>query len=621
MRRTSSRTEPRFTAVAGVVLGALVASGCAAMPDSGGISRVELSQGAADKNLQAKVYPVAPAKGAKPRALLTGFLDAVTADEGYETARQYLTENASAHWNPDAGIQVLSAATPNLPAGQDIADTDTSVSATVTGSLIARIDEKHSYLAEGQRDVSADFTLVREKDGEWRIDRLPAGVIMNETNFNNSYRQVDRYFYTTPDPSSTVTGSAGQQVLIPDPIYLRRRIDPLTAAAKALVAGPSTWLAPVARTSFPSGVSVDRVSVDDGRIAHVQLGGADVSEPVSCRRMATQLFYTLADQGKGQVERLELKGQRGNCFASRNDLPATGPGALAGPLPAQQYYQRADNGLLMVTDEQRNGEPVRGVLGKPQPAGKAPLGTMAVNRDGSRAAAISGDGHQLYSVPLADSAVALPDPVLTSPVKTSDKEDGLASPSWDGRGDLWVVDRNPQGPRVVMVRGNRTYPVAVEGLDGQTVQALKISSDGARAALVVKTAGVPSRSLYFGLVVHGGTPEAPTARITGLRRAAPSLTDVASVSWAEADQLLVLGKEADRIKQLYYIGTDGTQSADTTLQAENMLTVSASESRGNVLAQAPSVLAAAGGAIYRLIGSQWREVQLADKAGSFFYAG
>ncbi|MFJ9608304.1 LpqB family beta-propeller domain-containing protein [Kitasatospora sp. NPDC101176] len=623
MRRTSSGTEPRFTAVAGMVLGALLASGCAAMPDSGGISKVELSQGAADRNLQARVYPVAPAKGAKPRALLTGFLDAVTADEGYETARKYLTEEAAATWNPDAGIQVLAAATPNLPSGQDVTDTDTMVSASVTGQVIARIDEKQSYvLVDGQRDISSDFTFVRQKDGEWRIDKLPAGVIMNETNFRNSYRQVDRFFYTSPDPSAVSAGKADQEVLIADPIYLRRRIDPLTMAAKALVAGPSNWLAPVARTAFPSGARVDRVTVDDSRVAHVQLGGADTTDGVACRRMATQLFYTLADQGKGQVERLELKGQRGSCAVSRSDVQGTGPGALAGPPPAQQYYQRADNGVLMVTEEQRNGDPVRGVLGKPQPAGKPALGTVAVNRDGSWAAAISGDGHQLYSVPLSDNAVALPEPVLGTPVRTADKEDGLASPSWDGRGDLWVVDRNPQAPRVVMVRGNKAYPVPVEKLDGQTVQAMKISSDGARVALVVKTAGVPSRSLMFGLVVHGGTPEAPTAKIVGLRRAAPSLTDVVSVSWAEADQLLVLGKEADRIQQLHYISTDGSQSTDGPLPgADSMLTVSASESRWSALAQAPPVLAVAVGKIYRLIGNQWREVPLTDKAGSFFYPG
>ncbi|MBV6701669.1 GerMN domain-containing protein [Kitasatospora aureofaciens] len=622
MRRTSSRIDPRLTAVAGGVLGALLAGGCAAMPDSGGITRVELSQGSSDKNLQVRVFPVAPAKGAKPRDLLAGFLDAVTADESYDTARKYLTPDAAANWNPDAGIEVLSA-TPAMQAGQDVSETDTTVSASLTGQVVAKVDEKHSYrLVGGQRTVSSDFTFVRQKDGEWRIDKLPSGLIMNETNFRNSYRQVDRFFYTSADPSA-VGGAAAQQVLIADPIYLRRRIDPLTSAAKALVGGPSTWLAPVVQTAFPNGVGVDKVSVDDGRVAHVQLVGTDLTEAMSCRRMATQLFYTLADQGKGQVEKLELKGQRGSCNASRSDAPFTGPGALVGAAGGQQYFQRADNGILLQINDSSNNT-VHGVLGKPQPAGKQPLGTIAVRRDGSQAAAISRDGHQLWSVPLSDSAVAMPEPVLTSAVRSG--EDGLTSPSWDGRGDLWVVDRNPDAPRVVMVRGNKSYTVPVEGPDGQSVsvQMLKVSSDGARAALVVKNQGGVGRSLMFGLVEHGGTPEAPTARITGLRPAAPALTDVSSLSWAESDQLLVLGKEADRLPQLHYISTDGSQNTDAPLQSgEGMVSVAASENRGDVLIQAPPVLALqnADSKIYRLISSQWREVTLPDRASAFFYPG
>ncbi|WP_316528903.1 LpqB family beta-propeller domain-containing protein [Kitasatospora brasiliensis] len=620
MRRTSNRTELRLLAAFGALLGTLVASGCAAMPDSGGITKVELSQGSADKNLQARVFPVAPGRGAKPSELLTGFLDAVTADEGYETARKYLTERAAETWNPDAGIQVLSTTTP--PPAQDVTAADTQVSAVVTGQLIATVDAKHSYqLVAGQNNnVSSDFTFVRE-NGEWRIDKLPPGVIMNETNFRNSFRQVERFFYTAPDPSAVIAGTAVQEVLVADPIYLRRRIDPLTSAARALVDGPSSWLSPVVRTAFPTGTTVDPVTIDDGRIAHVRLGGTDVGEPMACRRMATQLFYTLADQGKGQVDRLELKGQHGACTASRTDVPITGPGSLAGR--AQQYYQRSDNGVLMVvTDEGRTGDAVPGPLGKPQPNGTPPLGTVAVSRDGSRAAAVSGDGHQVYSVPLKDgAAAAMGEPVLSS-AKGGDKEDGFGSPSWDGRGNLWVVDRNKQGPRVVMVRGNKSYTVPVEGLTGQTVDSLKIASDGARVALVVKTPGVATSSLMFGLVVHGGTPDAPTAKITGLRRAAPTLTDVASVSWAETDQLLVLGKETDRTQQLHYISTDGSQSSDTQLGiGESMRTVSASESRGDVLTQVPPVLAVADGKVYRLLNSQWREAQFFDKPRSFFYPG
>ncbi|MBD0693112.1 LpqB family beta-propeller domain-containing protein [Streptomyces sp. CBMA123] len=614
-------------AVAGVVLGALVASGCAAMPDSGGITKVELSQGSADKNLQARVFPVAPGKGAKPRELLTGFLDAVTADEGYETARKYLTEHAAATWNPDAGIQVLSAT--KIPSDQVVGDKDTEYSETVSGQLVAKVDEKHSYLlVTGQNNNVFDFTFTRE-DGEWRIAKLPPGVIMNETNFRNSFRQVERFFYTAPDPSSPPAGSGGQEVLIADPIYLRRRVDPLASAAKALVAGPSNWLSPVARTAFPSSTTVDKVTIDDSRIAHVQLGGADLGDAMACRRMATQLFYTFADQGKGQVERLELKGQRGSCTASRTDDPAVGPGALAGRLPVQQYYQRADNGVLMAADEGRGGDPVPGVLGKPHVNGAPQLGTVAVSRDGAQAAAISDDGHQLYSVPLQPGTVALPEPVLSSPAKAGAKDDGLASPSWDGRGDLWVVDRNPQGPRVVTVRGGKSSTVPVTAQTGQPVQgvqALKLSSDGARIALVVKSPGVNGSSLMFGLVEHGGTPAAPIVRITGVRPAAPSLVDVASVSWAETDQLLVLGKEADRPQQLYYISTDGSQSTDSQLQTGNGLpsspqSISTAESRGYILAQPSPVLAVAAGTVYRLVNNQWREAQLVDRARSYFYAG
>ncbi|MEV7021704.1 LpqB family beta-propeller domain-containing protein [Kitasatospora sp. NPDC093558] len=617
MRRTSGRPDPRLAAVAGGALVALLAGGCAAMPDSGGITKVELSQGSADKNLQVRVFPVGPAKGAKPQDLLAGFLDAVTADEGYDTARKYLTEEAAASWNPDAGITVLSATAP--PPGTDLPDTETTATLPISGQVVATVDPRHTYgLVTGQSTKSSDFTFVRQKDGQWRIDKLPPGLIMNETNFRNSYRQVDRYFYAAPDPSTVAAGPV-PDVLVADPIYLRRRTDPLTAAAKALVGGPSNWLGPAVRTAFPGGVDVDRVSVDDSRVAHVQLLGTDLAEAVSCRRMATQLFYTLAEQSKGQVEKLELKAGRNGCTASRGDSPFTGPGALVG-LGGQQYLQRNDNGALMkITD---NGtESVRGVLGKPQPAGRSPLGPLAVRRDGSQAAALSRDHHQLYSVPLSDNAVALPEPVLTS---AHSGDDGLASPSWDGRGDLWVVDRSPDDPRVVMVRGNRTYTVPVEDLKGQSVQMLRVSSDGARIALVVKGPSSPSRSLMFGAIVHGGTPDAPTVRIVGLHTAAPALTDVASLSWAESDQLLVLGKEADRLPQLHYISTDGSPSTDAPAQGgEGMATAEASESRANVLAQASPVLAlqATEGRIYRLTNSQWREVSLPDRASAFFYPG
>ncbi|MEE1827379.1 LpqB family beta-propeller domain-containing protein [Streptomyces sp. BE20] len=632
MRRTSGRTEPRLAAVVGAVVGAVLAAGCAGMPDSGGIAKVELSQGSADKNLQVRVFPVEPTKGAKPQELLTGFLDALTADDSYDTARQYLTAAASASWRPEAGIKVL-AANPGHPT-VTVTDADTEKPIKVSGQLVSQIDDRHSFSLEPVAVLTSfDFNFLREKSGEWRIDQLPDGVIINESNFRNNYRQVDRFFYAAPDPSAPTAASAtSRDVLIADPIYLRRRIDPLTEAAKAVVAGPSLWLAPVSRSAFPAGTVVDGVAVDESRTAHVTLGEVDLGAATACRRMATQLLYTLADQGKGQVERLDLKGRHGGpgCQASKGDEPETGPGSLAGTMASRQFYQRAEDGVLYETHGDTASEPVHGPLGKPQPSGR-PLGAIAVARDGERAAALSADGHQLYTVPLSEATSAMPQAVLTTAARAGARtDDGLTSPTWDGRGDLFVVDRDPQGQRVLMVRDKQVVPVAVDDLGGRSLQAVKVSSDGVRIALLVKDGKDPKdgkdgrdQKLWLGLVVHGGTKEAPTVRITGLRPANPVLTEVTSVSWAEADQLLVLGKEKDRLQQLHYISTDGSQSADARLQGgEGMATVEASESRGGNQSPPPTLaLQGTDGKLYRLVNNQWRELVLPYRAASFIYPG
>ncbi|MFC9326222.1 LpqB family beta-propeller domain-containing protein [Kitasatospora sp. NPDC057015] len=617
MRRTSTRrADPRRSAVAGAVLASLLLGGCAAMPDSGPVSKVEFSQGAADKNLQVRVFPVAPYKGEEPRGLLAGFLDASIADEeNYDTARKYLTEAAGARWNAAAGIVVL-ATDPTVSGSPELREGDTSASLTASGTQVARIDDRHSYrYADGETKL--DFSFVKE-NGEWRIDRLPDGLLVNQTNFRNSYRQFSRFFYTAADPSLP----SAREVLIADPIYLRRRIDPLATAAKALATGPSEWLAPVVTTTL-DGVTVQQVAVDDSKVARVEIAGVDLAgRPQLCQRMAAQFFFTLADQGKGQIDRLELRSGTGACSTSRSLAEQVAPGSLAGGSTAtRQYYQRHDTGQLMAAADQGEGTAVPGELGKaPAPGGRTPLGTVAVRRDGQRAAAVSGDGQQLYTVNVTEGS-ALGQAVLTSAGHPAKPEDGLASPSWDGRGDLWVVDRTAPAPRVHMIRDGKAVVVPVDDLGGRTVQSLKVSSDGARVALVLKDE-TGARTLALALVVHSGAPGTQQARISGLRTVAPLLAEVASVSWADTDQLLVLGKEKDRLQQLYYISTDGSQSADAPLQGgEGMATVAASEGREN--GGVPPVLAVqtTESKIYRLIGNQWRELVLPYTASSFIYPG
>ncbi|MGK4581099.1 LpqB family beta-propeller domain-containing protein [Kitasatospora sp. HPMI-4] len=614
-------------------LGALVLSGCVSMPADGPSSRVEVMQAAGAENLQVRVFPVPPHPGEDLANLLTGFLDASSADEPeYTTASKYLSAAArSQHrWNPDAGVTVLVKAPSRLitePKSDDL-----RIDVPVTGTKVGQIDAAHTYRAVANEPYQEKFTFVKEKDGpdkgEWRIDQLPNGLIVDQTGFRNGYRATHRYFYSTPDPSA----GAQQPVLVPDPIYLRRRTDPLTAAARALADGPSAWLGKAVYSAFNGAKLVGDVSVNDSRVISAKVDVPDFgAQPKLCQQMASQLYFTLLDQqGKGQVDRLDLSGAKGGCSVNAAQAQSVAPGGLAvgGPAAgaqsaAPQAYYLSDTGKLMQTQGAGEGTPVLGELGQPK-QGQPQIGSVAVRRDGTMAAAVSADQRQLFVAGLGANG-KLGSPVLTS---SAQPNQGLTSPSWDGRGDLWVVDRDPAASKVLMVRGRSVVPVSIGGLGARTVQALKMSSDGVRVALVLVD-GSGARTLVVGLVEHSGTSAAPAAAITGLRPVAPLLSEIASVSWADTDQLLVLGKEPGKLQQLHYVGTDGSQNTDSPLQGgESMISVSASEVRSGDQTQArpgeqtlPVLAVSKDNEIYRLQGSQWREAAPQHHGTSFSYPG
>ncbi|MDH6577201.1 LpqB family beta-propeller domain-containing protein [Kitasatospora sp. MAP5-34] len=617
MPRTSSRAADRRTGAVWAAWGVLIpllATGCAGMPTDGSPTPVDFPQGAAAQDLQVRVFPVEPHPGADPVDLLTGFLDASNADEAdYGTALKYLTADARKRWHPDAGVVVLASKSQTQPKGDGDA-----TGITVTGSQVAQLDGKHTYRDVPDVPYQQKFTFVKETQGpdkgEWRIDQLPDGLIVDLTNFNNGYRPVHRYFFSAADPS---VHAGPPQVLVPDPIYLRRRIDPLTAAAQALADGPSDWLSGAVETAFHGVRVVGPVSMSDSQVAAAKVSVADFgSQPLLCRMMAEQLFYTLADQQpKRQLERLDLSGTKGSCSVDATHSAQLAPGALAGvDTGAQQYFQ-LDNGQLMQTQGEGDGKPVLGALGQPSQAGQARPADIAVRRDGGAAAVISADRRSLSVVDIGagDKATG---PLMT--VHPAQSDQGLASPSWDGRQNLWVVDRDPVTPRVLMVRGRTVVAAQVDGLNGRIVQELRISSDGTRVVLRVVDASSGASALMLGLVVHSGTVDDPQVAITGLRPLAPKLSEIVSFSWADTDQLLVLGNEPNKLQQLHYVGTDGSQTGDTPQPGgDSMLSVSASETLSGDDIAPPVLAVSSNKQIYRLLGNQWREVT-GQHHGSFF---
>ena len=114
---------------------------------------------------------------------------------------------------------------------------------------------------------------------------------------------------------------------------------------------------------------------------------------------------------------------------------------------------------------------------------------------------------------------------------------GLVAPSFDPQGDVWTASVGKSGPEIWVVPpdGAARQVIAPE-VGTRTVRALRIASDGVRAAVVLQSK--KGHELYVGHVVRSGDD----IRLDGLHRVESVLTDVTDVAWASADNLLVLGE-------------------------------------------------------------------------------
>ncbi|MBO8184693.1 LpqB family beta-propeller domain-containing protein [Streptomyces spirodelae] len=563
--------------------GALLA-GCASMPDGGNVKHVSSSHGNQGDS-QVRVNGVSPQKGQVPTQIVRGFLEAITSDEAnFPTAREYLTRHLARRWDPFASTTVLSDGPSAAKAPRHSRRAEDGYSVEVSGSRMAEVDDKHAY-SPSKGDYSEVFHLVKV-DGEWRIDEMPDGLVLGESDFQRIYRPINTYYYAElgPDAESITDG---QNVLVADPVYLRRRIDPVTKTVSALLQGPSGWLDPVVASAFPRGTRLapkQHLSVDDSGVLRVRLNARGAKAGGKrCVRMAAQLLYSVQDQASAKVSKVELAGPENNdmCAQTREQLTAFQPGRLNGS--AKRAYFIDEN--HRVAAFQRKNESPRPVLG-PLGSGQVEMGAVAVNRIESEGAAVTRGRRGLYVASLdgGSANTALGAPILISKAKR--ENDRLTAPSWDGLGDLWVADRDPDNPRLLRLRTGKEHPDEVQVPDlgkDERIESLRISSDGVRIALRVRERDGHT-SLQLGRVVRGGTVKKPVVTVERLRPVAPQLVDVSAASWAGGSRLVVVGRESGSVQQLLYMETDGSVSDQPTLPGITDVTgVAASEDESKPL--------------------------------------
>ncbi|MET7284224.1 LpqB family beta-propeller domain-containing protein [Streptomyces sp. NPDC005573] len=603
-REGGARSGPG-RAVAYAALGMVLLGGCASMPDSGDLRNVESTP---RQDTGVRVFAMPPAEGAQPGAILQGFLEALTSDEpDYGTARKYLTPAAARAWHPERATTVL-ANGPSTPsdATQDGRERGGNRTYVLAGDRVATVDGRQAYApADGSYRVRVHLTQD-PKTEQWRIDVPPEGVVMGKSDFQRNYTSVDKYYFS----SDTRVGATGQPVAVADPVFVRSKVDALTQVVRSLLQGPTTRLAPVVRSSFPTGTALQRgvsgLAPDDENGLTVPLNAkASRVGRARCEEMATQLLFTLRNLTP-TLESVALRGPGGHRLCDLTETRAKSAAwHAAAQSPDYLYFLDGKHRLVRLPTgtTATNSAPVPGALGE----GTRPLRSVSVSRDERTVASVGADGKAMYVTSLAAGA-SLGEPVVTSQ-GLDPAEDRLTRPSWDARGDLWVADLDPRHQRLYVVEQGAGKPVEVTlpELPGR-IRDVRVAADGVRVALVVDTKG-GKQALLIGLIVRDDRSGEPPA-VVDPHPAAPGMELFNAVSWAGDSRLVVVGREQGGVHQMRYVQVDGsTLDGPAPAALSGVKAIASSEDE-----RVPLVAYSDDDGIVRLpSGAQWQKV---DKDGT-----
>ncbi|MCK8438873.1 hypothetical protein G3I77_39615 [Streptomyces sp. D2-8] len=577
--------------------GVLVLAGCASMPDGGDLRGVESTP---RQETQVRVFAVPPGEDAPPSEIVQGFLEALTSDDPhYKTARQYLTGEAAKTWRPEASATVLTDGPGAKPEAGGGGEDTGEISYMLTGTKVATVDAQQAY-APATGAYGRSVHLTQDDKRQWRIDALPQGVVMGESDFQRNYMSVNKYYFAS---NTVAAGSNAPPAAVADPVYVRRRVEPMTQMVSTLLHGPTRWLGPVVRSSFPTGTALAKgagaLTPDDRNKLAVPLNDKAAGIGTNrCQEMAAQILFTLRNLSPA-VDEVELRADGAELCSLTQGAADAAASRSSARHPDYLYFVDGKHRLVRIPAGSSGTEPdpAPGALGE----GDTALRSAAVSRDERTAAGVSLDGRSLYVGSLV-SGGSLGEPVLRSRGRA--EKDRLTTPSWDADDGLWVADRDPDHPRLLFFEEGKGDPVQVRmpHLDGR-IQSVRVAADGVRIALVVEKGG--KKNLLIGLIERDGKPgEKPAVRVVELRSATPELEQVTTMSWAGDSRLVVVGREHGGVEQMRHVQVDGsTPDVPTPAALTGVKEVTAAEDD-----RLPLVAYSVDGIVRLPSGEQWQKV-------------
>ncbi|MHA7281665.1 LpqB family beta-propeller domain-containing protein [Arthrobacter sp. TMS2-4] len=547
----------------------LVLTGCSAIPTTGPVGVIEATDG--DPDVVAPVFdPEGPAPGATPEQILRDFITAGTgAGDGYSVARQFLTPDLRATWQPEERI-VLFRSNPRVEKRGN------------EGVYQIQLETAGTVDARGVRTntvVPATETLgVRmvQFDGEWRIDEIPDGIMLAQSSARDLLISHSLYFY-----------SSNYRFWVPDARWFVRRTGVTARIVGAMLAGPAPYLQGSVTSAFPEGVTLarDSVPITSGK-ASVELSPEVLENATNLRlqQMNQQLQVNLV--GLNDVTSVEMASDQPIQLGPPDpdlivpDLtPDVGGEQVA---IAQGELVRVRNGAVT---EIEGLDPVRALAPR----------DPATSISGSAYSFLDADREALYvTAPGSEARVVL-------------RGSALTKPSFDPDNWLWTT-RSAGGQREVLAvpPGGTEANAAVLAagwLGDRSVKELLVARDGSRALIVTERDGKDEVLLTGITRSTEGVPQSLTTPLT-----LPTDGAIDTATWA-GQSVIVASSVGPGEATPVILHLDGDRESMAALAG--VLGLSAGSDAEDTL------YAEAAGTLYRRIGGSWVDEQVEVMDPSF----
>lgn len=495
-----ARREVLRVAGAAAVLG--VGAACARIPTDSPIS---------SRTLTGQTQPGAPYVQALPppadasaEEVVAGFVQAgVGSEENFAVARDYLTTEASAVWNPDALITIYSGS-------QELKVTETGEGRlAIVLQAVAFLDERgvRSLLSgPSSREIEVS---VEQVDEQWRLSKVPDGIFLSEAAFETLYGPARLYFL-----------DARERHLVPDHRWfpLRRGA---SAVLEALVDGPSGFLEGAVKNQVPrtSGVSEAATTTGVDGTAQITVPTAIASLTAGPRALAlSQLEASLRSLRSLTGVRLVLDGQ---------DVVLDEQDRVERALPGHRPIAAGPTGVISLSDT-GTGAPAAQVV----PAfAEIEISWPVIAQDGVLAAALDPEGSSVLIATIDESL----------PLREAATGGAFVPPRVDDAGYVWTSTRSSPGALLALSGLGPDLDAKVDApwLTGREIRALDIAADATR--MIVLSSDTAGSRVDLCAVVRDD--EGVPTSLTDPRPLRTFLDDVTQVVWYDELALLMLGTE------------------------------------------------------------------------------